>query len=261
MATEVYNDTSGIPCDFTYYFDSNHTGTMSDPCHDNWEGVVCSCKISTKCLIYELTLSSHNISGMLPSQMTNLLHLQHLDISDNIISGTFPAFWWQFSELQTLKLNNNHISGSIPNNIVGNSLISRSNFSYFNVGYNELSGRLPESLQNLHNMMYFVVSGNQLSGSLPNFYDSWPLLINFDVSDNFLSSTLPESTLIRTLSFLDVHNNMFTGTIPYNYTINFPQLVALSVNMNQLSGPSRLVEFASGSVRKILKSFACSESF
>ena len=93
-----------------------------------WSGV----KTDASGRVVELKLSSNNLSGELPAELSNLTHLEQLDLGRNQLSGTVPEVLGNLTRLEKLYLS-----------------------------YNNLSGELPASLTNLRQMQVFWFTDNE----------------------------------------------------------------------------------------------------
>ncbi|KAJ0794877.1 putative non-specific serine/threonine protein kinase [Helianthus annuus] len=110
-------------------------------------------------LVMLLDLSSNNLVGDIPSELTSLLKLKSLNLSRNQLSGSIPEKIGDMKELISLDLSVNRLSGDLPMSL------SRLNFlSSFNVSYNNLIGRIPTStqIQSFNESSFF---GNKLCGA------------------------------------------------------------------------------------------------
>ncbi|XP_019055459.1 PREDICTED: receptor like protein 30-like [Nelumbo nucifera] len=112
--------------------------------------------------IKSIDLSSNNLSGNVPDEITNLLGLQTLNLSMNHLTGKIPEKIGNLKRLETLDLSSNHLSGNIPQ-----SLSSLSFLSHLNLSYNNLSGRIPSGnqLQTLDDSS--IYTGNPYLCGLP----------------------------------------------------------------------------------------------
>ncbi|PON96923.1 LRR domain containing protein [Trema orientale] len=89
-----------------------------------------------------IDISSNNLSGMIPQNITSLLKLVSLNLSRNHLTGIIPGNFNKLSSLESLDLSRNWLSGSIP------ASFSSLNFlSYLDLSYNNLSGRIPLGTQ------------------------------------------------------------------------------------------------------------------
>ncbi|XP_061339883.1 receptor-like protein EIX2 [Gastrolobium bilobum] len=93
-------------------------------------------------LVRMIDLSSNNLSGAIPLEISKLSALRFLNLSRNSLSGEIPKDMGNMKLLESLDLSLNHISGEIPQ-----SLSDVSFLSFLNLSYNNLSGRIPTSTQ------------------------------------------------------------------------------------------------------------------
>ena len=97
---------------------------------------------STLYLVNIIDLSSNNLSGEVPEEVTNLSRLGTLNLLMNHLTGKIPEEIRSLKILETLDLSRNHLSGPIPP-----SMASLTALNHFNLSYNNLSGRIPRSNQ------------------------------------------------------------------------------------------------------------------
>ncbi|XP_024020887.1 receptor-like protein EIX1 [Morus notabilis] len=109
-------------------------------------------------LVTSLDLSSNNLSGEIPKQLTSLHGLISLNLSRNHLRGSIPDRIGDMESILSLDISRNQLSGKIPPST------SNLNFlSYFNMSCNELSGEIPLSTQ-LQSFGPSSFVGNQLCG-------------------------------------------------------------------------------------------------
>ncbi|PHT41314.1 hypothetical protein CQW23_20168 [Capsicum baccatum] len=89
-----------------------------------------------------IDLSSNNLHGEIPKEITNLSALGTLNLSWNQLSGRIPEDIGSMQKLETLDLSSNHLSGSIPL-----SMTSITSLSYLNLSHNNLHGPIPSTNQ------------------------------------------------------------------------------------------------------------------
>ncbi|PKA46685.1 Putative leucine-rich repeat receptor-like serine/threonine-protein kinase [Apostasia shenzhenica] len=120
-------------------------GWNGDPCvpqQHPWSGVDCQYDSkSVKWVIDGLGLDNQGLKGFLPSDISNLKHLQSINLSGNSIQGNIPSSVGTISGLQTLDLSYNEFNGSIPE-----SLGQLKSLQILNLNGNLLSGRVPANL-------------------------------------------------------------------------------------------------------------------
>ncbi|XP_023742092.2 receptor-like protein EIX2 isoform X2 [Lactuca sativa] len=93
-------------------------------------------------LLKTIDLSSNNLTGTIPLELTSLVELVALNLSKNTLLGEIPWKIGQMGNLSVLDLSRNNLSGGMP------SSMSQMNFlGYLDVSYNNLSGRIPSSTQ------------------------------------------------------------------------------------------------------------------
>ncbi|CAN6577477.1 unnamed protein product [Malus baccata var. baccata] len=97
---------------------------------------------TTLYLVKSIDLSSNNLQGEIPGEISSLIQLGTLNLSMNQLSGKIPSKVGNLRWLETLDLSHNHLSGQIPQ-----SLSSLTSLSHLDLSYNNLSGRIPSGNQ------------------------------------------------------------------------------------------------------------------
>ncbi|KAH0461820.1 hypothetical protein IEQ34_009395 [Dendrobium chrysotoxum] len=122
-------------------------------------------------LLRSIDMSSNDLSGHIPEEITALAALQNLNLSSNHLTGVIPEKLGNMQSLESLDLSMNNISGTIPQ-----SLSSLTSMSSLNLSYNNLSGKIP--------------SGNQLQTlDDPSIYKGNANLCGLPVSKDCSSSS------------------------------------------------------------------------
>nr|XP_023879277.1 receptor-like protein EIX2 isoform X1 [Quercus suber]XP_023879278.1 receptor-like protein EIX2 isoform X1 [Quercus suber]XP_023879279.1 receptor-like protein EIX2 isoform X1 [Quercus suber]XP_023879280.1 receptor-like protein EIX2 isoform X1 [Quercus suber]XP_023879281.1 receptor-like protein EIX2 isoform X1 [Quercus suber]XP_023879282.1 receptor-like protein EIX2 isoform X1 [Quercus suber]XP_023879283.1 receptor-like protein EIX2 isoform X1 [Quercus suber]XP_023879284.1 receptor-like pro len=93
-------------------------------------------------LVRLIDLSSNNLSGSIPAEISNLSELRFLNLSRNHLMGKIPEKIGSMKELESVDLSRNHLSGEIPP-----SMSNLTFLSLLDLSYNNLSGRIPSSTQ------------------------------------------------------------------------------------------------------------------
>jgi Leucine-rich repeat (LRR) protein len=250
----LYNSTNGNDWAWstsTSEIPWNFSNPASNPCLENWQGVIC---INSSSLygVSELSLTAYNLEGSLPEQIEDLVNLTEIYLGVNTITGTLPSGLFSLN-LTVLSLSNNYIQGKIPDKI-GNY----HSLEQLYLDYNLFSSTLPVSIGNLTSLIVLDVTSNKLNGTLPNSFQSLKSLVSLDVSKNQLSGTLPhflrQLTILKQFSGFENHffgslraeafpphlielnvaNNSFTGELPLSF--GSKDIVVLSIPFNGFYG-------------------------
>ncbi|KAL6880176.1 hypothetical protein ACP4OV_011741 [Aristida adscensionis] len=92
--------------------------------------------------ITSMDVSSNNLSGEIPEEITALDALLNLNLSWNQFNGVVPNKIGQMQSLESLDLSRNELSGEIPA-----TLSSLTFLSYLDLSYNNLTVRIPSGPQ------------------------------------------------------------------------------------------------------------------
>ncbi|KAK7411568.1 hypothetical protein VNO78_03003 [Psophocarpus tetragonolobus] len=117
-----------------------------------------------KCVNLEILDLSHNmITGLIPKEVAALTSLKlYLNLSSNNLDGPLPLEISKMSMVLAMDLSMNNFSGRIPPQL--ESCIA---LEYLNLSGNSLEGPLPDSLGRLPYIQAIDVSSNQLTGVIP----------------------------------------------------------------------------------------------
>ncbi|XP_048498826.1 probable LRR receptor-like serine/threonine-protein kinase At1g53430 isoform X4 [Beta vulgaris subsp. vulgaris] len=216
----------------------------------------CSYNSSTVCHVTVIQLKGLNLTGYIPEEFGNLVHLQEIDLTRNYISGTIPKSLskirlvtlavsetritgqipeeiGQIATLQTLSLEDNQLGGPLPKSL-GNlrnlrTLVLASNF---------FNGTIPETFVNLKNITELRLNGNMLSGKIPDFIGNITSLVTLDIQGTSMEGPIPSTfSLLTNLRTLFLTNNSFSGTLP-QWLLNSKDNIDLSYNNFTGSAPS-----------------------
>ncbi|XP_024017249.1 receptor-like protein EIX2 [Morus notabilis] len=105
-----------------------------------WKGALLAFK--NLGLLKNINLSSNNLSGDIPREITELIGLVSLNLSRNNLSGQIPQEIGELKSLDALDLSKNHLFGRIPSSL---SQVDRLNT--LDLSSNNVSGKIPSGTQ------------------------------------------------------------------------------------------------------------------
>ncbi|KAI5669843.1 hypothetical protein M9H77_19696 [Catharanthus roseus] len=239
---QISDDPTGV---LKSWNNSNH--------HCHWEGVTCNVRHQR---VTNLTLSGHNLFGLISSHIGNLSFLKSLDLGRNRFYGKIPQEIGCLFRLKNLNLSSNILSGEIPvnlsrcselryvrishNKFVGKippELSSLKKLEFLIFSQNNLTNGIPSSLGNLSSLRVLVLSFNNLEGNLPNEIGSLKNLWGLSLNTNQFSGVLPLSIYnISTLSMVSLSENLFEGELPSEIGFKMPNLQLFYIGGNQFQG-------------------------
>ncbi|PQM39947.1 LRR receptor-like serine/threonine-protein kinase GSO1 [Prunus yedoensis var. nudiflora] len=176
-----------------------------------------------------LSLSSCNFIGPIPSSFENLTQLQNLDLSDNQLQpenlNCLPAL----SSLTDLDLSRNFNGSQIPD-FIG----SLTNLRNLRLRSCHFIGPIPSSFENLTQLQNLDLRDNQLQPENLNCLPALSSLTDLDLSGNFNGSQIPDFIgSLTNLRNLHLSSCPFIGQIPSSFG-NLTQLQNLDLSGNQL---------------------------
>ncbi|KAJ4729448.1 Leucine-rich repeat receptor protein kinase [Melia azedarach] len=249
-----YNQMNGI---FPESFGQLSALEVLDLSENLWEGVITEAHFINLPNLKDLSLTkeSPNISLIfnISSDWIPPFKLSYINIRSCQLGPRFPTWLRNQNELTTLVLNNVGISDSIPDWFWKLDLV----LDELDVAYNELRGRVPNSLRFRYpgvvdlssnrfegplplwsfNMTRAYLRNNSFSGPIPlDIGSKMPLLTDLDISFNFLNGSIAVSVgNLGKLLTLVISNNNLSGEIPESLN-NITSLYILDMFNNNLSG-------------------------
>ncbi|XP_031120480.1 receptor-like protein EIX2 [Ipomoea triloba] len=155
------------------------------------------------------------VGPQFPRWLQNQTTLDYLDISNGSISDTIPRWFWKSSmsskSFYGMNLSYNNIGGRIPDSVTNFTADFTSRL--IDLSYNNIWGPiplLPDGISILH------LSNNKLSGPISLLCSTFDYFSNsIDLSYNQLSGEIPDCWNNSTkLLILNLGNNRFSGKIP-----------------------------------------------
>ncbi len=209
--------------------------------------------------LVKLDLSANGFGGSIPVTISQLTNLQHLDLSINQVTSSIPETLYSIKNLTSLLLTENNFRGTlsphiaqlqqmklfdIEKNKMHGSLPSNigdlnASLESLQLGKNDFTGPLPDSLGQLVNLIRFTAGECHFNSTIPQEIGNMTELRYLDLNHNQLNGTIPVGiTLLKELNSIDLSNNLLYGTIPSSFGSNSNQMLLNNVNFkkNQLSG-------------------------
>ncbi|XP_021681995.2 cuscuta receptor 1 [Hevea brasiliensis] len=210
--------------------------------------------------LQEIDISNNNLSGTLPSCLANLTSLQRLDLSSNHFTGYISLSPLRtLTSLHILQLSSNLFQ--IPISLLPFFNHSKLKFLYcygneiyadidmpnltpkFQLENLDFSGQgdggvFPKFLYYQHKLQYVDMSNIKMKGEFPHWLiGNNSKLDTLSLANCSLSGPLhlPIHSHVY-ISHLDLFSNYFTGSIPTEIGVSFPNLDSLYLSRNGLIG-------------------------
>jgi len=227
-------------------------------------GVQCDALGNT---VVTITLTSNNLVGRLPPDLSRLSSLSSLNFETNKLSGEIPKCLGAIASLEHLNLANNQLEGLVPLNLMriqqqGNLNLSgnklgdpternvlkqfyqqshgtqwkqRSNWCSDRANTCEWYGLRSDALGNF--VLEIWLDDNKIKGELPPAFGKLTRLTHFNLSRNLLVGTIPaEIGRIASLQLVDLSDNQLVGRVPKEFS-RLAEAGALNLVGNQLGDP------------------------
>ncbi|KAK7315041.1 hypothetical protein VNO77_33573 [Canavalia gladiata] len=179
-----------------------------------------------------INFSSNLLKGRLPSVSANV---EVLNIANNTISGSISSFLCgktnATNKLSVLDVSHNALFGDL-----GHCWVHWQALVHLNMGRNNLSGEVPNSIGYLSQLESLLLDNNGFSGYIPSALHNCSTLKFIDMGNNQLSDTLPAWMWeMQYLMVLRLRSNNFKGSIT-NRMCQLSSLIVLDLANNSLSG-------------------------
>jgi hypothetical protein len=104
------------------------------------------------------------------------------------------------------------------------------------LSYRNISGTLPDSIDELQSLRNLFLDENHFSGTLPSALGVLTNLKSLHLSVNSFTGRVPDLSSLSRLTSLYLNHNSFTGPLPSSPT-RLDKLLYLSLNHNNFTGP------------------------
>ncbi|XP_061999294.1 receptor-like protein 7 [Rosa rugosa] len=160
------------------------------------------------------SLSSNNLTGIIPESLCNIQYLEFLDLSNNSLSGTVPQCLTTMTRLSVLNLRRNNLTNVddfsqncqlisldiSENHLQGRflkSLVNCTQLSILNLRNNLITEPFPCFLRNTSSLRVLVLRSNKFYGRIGcrKTNGTWPILQIIDLAHNNFSGEVPGTAL------------------------------------------------------------------
>ncbi|MED6181684.1 hypothetical protein PIB30_021613 [Stylosanthes scabra] len=205
-----------------------------------------------------LSLENCNLTGEIPTWITNLTGLHTLGLRDNHLHGVIPLSLFTLEKLRRLTLAGNFLEGKFEFDM----FLKFKMLNYLSLSYNKLSllpgkgssnGTLPpleyaslascklvefpSSLQDLNQLVFLDLSKNNFKSVIPNWIWEKTYLQSLSISLSSLTGEIsPFICNLKSLVIVDLSLNNLTGTIPSCLGSSSQSLQIMKLERNKLFG-------------------------
>ncbi|XP_057476390.1 putative receptor-like protein kinase At3g47110 isoform X1 [Actinidia eriantha] len=180
-----------------------------------------------------LYLGVNNLEGEIPVEIGNLLSLEVLSIRLAGLTGYIPSSIFNISSLKEIHLRKNNLFGSLPIDICS----CLPGLEILSLASNKLMGKIPRDTGNCTFLKRLTLSENKFSGVIPFEIGNLQNLAMLQLSVNNLMGPIPATLFnISSLQLVSLPLNYLSGNLPPNIGLWSPNLLALLLGGNELSG-------------------------
>lgn len=175
-----------------------------------WFGVTCNANGQVEMLNFRVNQGGGNeLYGTLPRELSLLTELKRFVAPNNALLGNLDDPFHGLSLLDTIVISKNRLNGTIP----GAVLERNSGLGVFDVGWNSMTGTLPDILIS-GKLSHLQIHENRLSGTIPANIGNATRLQILDLQGNNLIGSIPDSLYdLPILGIFTVNNNTNFGGI------------------------------------------------
>ncbi|KAL6629147.1 hypothetical protein ACP70R_028912 [Stipagrostis hirtigluma subsp. patula] len=201
--------------------------------NNSFTGQIPSHLCSSSPTLTVITLCYNQLSGSIPPALGNCSMLKVLKAGHNKLTGPLPDELFNATSLEYLSFPNNGLHGILD----GARIINLRNLLILDLGGNNFSGRIPDSIGQLKRLEELHLDHNSMEGDLPSSLSNCTSIMTIDLKSNKFSGELTKVNFFNlpNLKTLDLLFNNFNGTIPESI-YSCSNLIALRLSTNNFSG-------------------------
>ncbi|XVF17450.1 hypothetical protein REPUB_Repub10bG0123000 [Reevesia pubescens] len=176
-----------------------------------------------------IRMGGNELSGYVPEKFWGRPLFQFLELENNHFEGSISPLISALQQLTVLRISGNNFSGKIPEEIC-----RLENVTQINLSQNRFSDELPFCITDL-NLQKLDLQDNELTGKIPSSVNSWTELTELNLARNRFTGEIPAALgSLPALTYLDLSSNLLSGKIPEDLTkLRFNQF---NISDNKLNG-------------------------
>ncbi|VAH99881.1 unnamed protein product [Triticum turgidum subsp. durum] len=185
--------------------------------------------------LQHLYLAGTKLYGQAPDALAHMTSLEVIDFSFNRNMGTMTTSFKNLCSLKILDLSWCQIVGNIKDIIGRMPQCPLNKLQVLRLGYNNISGNMPDQTAHLTTLVVLDISVNNLNGGIPHGVGLLSGLSRLDLSSNNLSVPVPsEIGMLGKLTMINLEGNNLTGDFTEEHFASLTKLKSLYLSGNSL---------------------------
>ncbi|XP_057754499.1 receptor-like protein EIX2 [Arachis stenosperma] len=167
-----------------------------------------------------LRMNDNGLTGTIPETFgNNLSSLEELNLANNELKGQIPLSLFHSCNLAYLDLSNNNLTGEFHEYIREFSRCARKPLRILDLGWNEITGILPDLSQVSSSLEVLGLDNNRLSGTIHEGIGQLSNLTVLSLGNNFLTGLISEAHFSRlsNLDTLDLSHNALAFNVSVDW--------------------------------------------